>query len=68
MSRENPLWGAPRIHGELTKVGIKISEASVIGSIRRETVRWGVFKTSPPVCNPKEKGRLLSGLQLRGKI
>src|SRR5215813_816297 len=29
MSRENPLWGAPRIHGELMKLGIKISQASV---------------------------------------
>jgi len=29
MSRQNPLWGAPRIHGELMKLGIKISEASV---------------------------------------
>jgi putative transposase len=29
MSRENPLWGAPRIHGELMKLDIKISEASV---------------------------------------
>jgi transposase InsO family protein len=29
MSHENPLWGAPRIHGELMKLGIKISEASV---------------------------------------
>ena len=29
MSRENPLWGAPRIHGELMKLGIKISEASL---------------------------------------
>jgi len=29
MSRENPLWGAPRIHSELLKLGIKISQASV---------------------------------------
>jgi transposase InsO family protein len=29
MSRENPLWGAPRIHGELLKLGIKIGETSV---------------------------------------
>ena len=27
--RENPLWGAPRIHGELLKLGFSISEASV---------------------------------------
>jgi hypothetical protein len=25
----NPLWGAPRIHGELLKLGIKISQATV---------------------------------------
>jgi len=29
MSRENPLWGAPRIHGELLKLGIEVSEATV---------------------------------------
>src|SRR6266478_5048018 len=29
MSRANPLWGAPRIHGELLKLGIKISQATV---------------------------------------
>jgi putative transposase len=29
MSRENPLWGAPRIHGELLKLGIGISQATV---------------------------------------
>ena len=28
MSRENPIWGAPRIHSELMKLDIKISEAS----------------------------------------
>ena len=29
MSRENPLWGAPHIHGDLLKLGIEISETSV---------------------------------------
>ena len=29
MSRENPLWGATRIHGELLKLGIQMSEAAV---------------------------------------
>ncbi len=29
MSRENPLWGAPRIHSELLKLGVKVSQASV---------------------------------------
>ncbi|NIO28950.1 MAG: transposase [Candidatus Latescibacteria bacterium] len=27
--RENPLWGAPRIHGELLKLGIEVSQATV---------------------------------------
>jgi hypothetical protein len=29
MSRANPLWGVPRIHGELLKLGIEISEPTV---------------------------------------
>src|SRR5205807_7026475 len=29
MCRENPRWGAPRIHGELLKLGIHIAESSV---------------------------------------
>jgi hypothetical protein len=29
MSMENPLWGAPRIHGELLKLGIDIGQTSV---------------------------------------
>jgi putative transposase len=40
MSRENPIWGAPRIHGELAKLGIKISEASV--------AKYMVSKPKPP--------------------
>ena len=29
MSIANPLWGAPRIHGELLKLGIEIGQTSV---------------------------------------
>jgi transposase InsO family protein len=29
MSRANPLWGAPRIHGELLKLGIDVSQPTV---------------------------------------
>ena len=29
MSRDNPLWGAPRIHGELLKLGIEIAQSTV---------------------------------------
>lgn len=29
MSAENPLWGAPRIHGELLKLGFAIAESTV---------------------------------------
>jgi putative transposase len=29
MSIANPLWGAPRIHGELLKLGIEVSQATV---------------------------------------
>jgi len=29
VSSANPLWGAPRIHGELLKLGIEISQATV---------------------------------------
>jgi transposase InsO family protein len=29
ISRDNPLWGAPRIHGELLKLGIDIAQSTV---------------------------------------
>jgi hypothetical protein len=40
MSRENPLWGAPRIYGELLKLGIDIGETSVS--------KYMVRRRSPP--------------------
>ena len=29
MAKENPTWGVPRIHGELLKLGFKVSERTV---------------------------------------
>ena len=36
MSKANPLWGAPRIHGELLKLGIKVSQATVAKYMSRQ--------------------------------
>jgi hypothetical protein len=35
MAKANPLWGAPRIHGELLKLGIEISERTVSNLMSR---------------------------------
>src|SRR5262245_55569928 len=35
MTQTNPLWGAPRIHGELRKLGFEISERTVSRLLRR---------------------------------
>ena len=35
MANANPLWGAPRIHGELLKLGIEISERTVSNLMHR---------------------------------
>lgn len=50
MSDANPLWGAPRIHGELLKLGIDVSQATVtkyIGRQRRPPSQtWRTFLTN----------------------
>ena len=35
MAAANPLWGAPRIHGELQKLGISVSQAAVAKYMQR---------------------------------
>jgi transposase InsO family protein len=40
MSIENPLWGAPRIHGELLKLGFDVAQSSV--------ARYMVKRRGPP--------------------
>ena len=47
MSADNPLWGAPRIHGELLKLGIDVSQATVSKYIikpeHRPSQSWRTF-------------------------
>jgi len=47
MCRANPLWGAPRIHGELLKLGLDVSEATVskymIRDRRPPSQTWRTF-------------------------
>jgi transposase InsO family protein len=51
IAKENHTWGAPRIHGELLKLGFKVSERSVsryLGRIRKEPdggikMKWKTF-------------------------
>jgi hypothetical protein len=40
MSAENPLWGAPRIHGELLKLGFEVAQSSV--------AKYMVKRSGPP--------------------
>ena len=48
MANENPLWGAPRIHGEMRKLGFDISESTVQRYMPRKPQRttrqrWKTF-------------------------
>jgi len=50
MSRANPLWGAPRLHGELLKLGIDIGQTSVAKYMvryrRPPSPGWRTFLTN----------------------
>ena len=47
MCCENPTWGAPRIHGELLKLGINVGESSVskhmVRSCKPPSQTWCAF-------------------------
>lgn len=47
MSRQNGLWGAPRIHGELLKLGVDVCQTTVAKYMVRRvgppSQRWGTF-------------------------
>ena len=66
MSHENFLWGAPRIHGELLKLGFDVSQASVSRYMPRRpfppTQRWSTFLRNLRDCVsfPEDQGVLTS--------
>ena len=47
MSSENPVWGAPRIHGELLKLGFEVAQSSVAKYMVKRpgppSQGWGTF-------------------------
>jgi hypothetical protein len=46
MSLENPLWGAPKIHGELLKLGIEVAQSTVsLYMVRRQGRPLQTWKT-----------------------
>ena len=51
---ENPLWGAPRVHGELLKLGIEISQAAVSKYMIRHpklpSQTWRIFLRNHVGC------------------
>jgi hypothetical protein len=50
MAQTNPLWGAPRIHGELLKLGMNVSQATVAKYMGRRrqppSQTWRTFLTN----------------------
>ena len=50
MSQANPLWGAPRIHGELLKLGIAVTKSTVARYLPRPrkppSQTWRTFLTN----------------------
>ena len=61
MAQADPLWRAPRIHGELLKLGIKVSERTVsriLPSVQRPPSQtWKTF-----LRNHRSAGQVLSSV------
>ena len=80
MALANPLWGAPRIHGELGKLGIAVSERTVSRLLPRRrrppSQTWRTFLANHVACLVSMDfftvstltGRVLFGLVLRNIV
>src|SRR6202040_2360658 len=62
MSRANCLWGAPRIHGELIKLGIEIAQSTVAKYMIKRPRRPGQKLDDLPA---QPRGRDCGGRSLR---
>jgi hypothetical protein len=58
MAAENPTWGAPRIHGELLKLGFNVSEPTVSRWLRMNGISGGLW---PSTCATTVKTERISG-------
>jgi hypothetical protein len=69
MSRENPLWGAPRIHGELLMLGIEVAE-STVGRymVRRRRPPSQGWRTSCAITRPTSLRWICSWCSLSFKL
>jgi hypothetical protein len=65
MSLANPLWGAPRIHGEPLKLGIAVAQSTVARYLPRfrklPSQAWRTFLTNR---RPQELRTLEAGMPL----
>jgi hypothetical protein len=62
MSSANSLWGAPRIRGELLKLGIEISQATVadltrnLSTLLDSLAERAEFELPVPICEQSDDG------------
>jgi hypothetical protein len=52
MSVDNPLWGAPRIHGELLKLGFEVAQSSVAKRIQTVLPALWIPTIKSTLCSP----------------
>ena len=74
MSIENPLWGAPRIHGELLKLGFEVAQSSVAKyMVKRRgppSQGWRTFlrNHAPDIASGDSRSILIATASLAGNV
>jgi hypothetical protein len=52
MSMENPLWSAPRIHGELLKLGFEVAQSGVAKYMVKRRNPMPIITTASELIDP----------------